>query len=286
MTIREAIQEGIRLLERMETPFLDASLLLAFTLKITREKLLASYPDPLEERFRDDYLHLIYQRIEGNPVSYLIGKKEFYGRSFFVDLRVLVPRPDTEIIVDAALELIKKLKSGYEQKGLSLRLLDVCTGTGCIPLTIALETHGLEITASELSPGAGEVFRINSKELGNPGVKLVESNLMDDVEGQFEIITSNPPYLTEKETSGMMEKGWPEPAMALDGGKDGLDLIRKLIRQSREKLSENGYLLIEASSWQMGEIETIMKARGFEAIKVIQDLAGRERVIQGRYGGT
>ena len=278
MTVREALQTGSARLKQSETPFLDAGLLLASVLGMSREKLLASYPDRLTEKQFADYLLLIEKRKTGIPVSYLLNRKEFFGRTFFVDERVLIPRPDTEILVESALEIIGRYNK-------PLRLLDVCTGTGCIPLTLALETENtgktIEFFAGELSPGAMDVFEINKVQLGNPPVHLRQSNLLSGFNEKFDIITANPPYLTRAETAGMKDSGWPEPALALDGGEDGLDLVRELIHQSIGKLNQEGWLLIEAAWDQMETIRTLLDESGFLETGIIRDLAGRNRVVRG-----
>ena len=295
MDIRSALREASALLENSETPFLDAGLLLASVLGISREKLLASYPEELPDQELKEFRKLIEKRLKGIPVSYLLNRKEFFGRTFYVDERVLVPRPDTEILVETALGIISEIFS--ERQGqikttgapwTPVRLIDICTGTGCVPITIALETGklypGLQISAGEISPEAMEVFRINAEKLGTPEIKLYKSDLLSDIPEKFDIITSNPPYIKTGETADMKNSGWPEPALALDGGEDGLDLIRKLAAQSAGKLNPGGWLMMEAGWDQMIDIRIIMEENGFSNVTVLKDLAGRDRVIMGMIG--
>ncbi|MBI9102748.1 MAG: peptide chain release factor N(5)-glutamine methyltransferase [Spirochaetales bacterium] len=287
MTIRDTLQAGSARLTNSETPFLDAGLLLASVLGISREKLLASYPDLLSEEGRKTFDKLIEKRIAGFPVSYILNQKEFFGRIFYVDERVLVPRPDTEILVETALAVIKNLIQTRKNDTIGIepiKLIDVCTGTGCIPITIARETENVNmaITASELSEKAMEVFRINQERLGAQEIKLLKSDLLSNVPETYDVITSNPPYLTQQETKTMMDSGWPEPALALDGGEDGLDLVRHLIKQSLTKLNPGGWLIMEAAWNQMETIKNIMVITGFSNTAIIQDLAGRNRVVKGQ----
>ena len=288
MTIRDALNEGAGLLAREETPFLDASVLLAHTLELSREKLLASYPDTITASCLETFRGLIRRRQSGVPVAYLTGEKEFFGRSFFVDRRVLIPRPDTEILVEAVLDLLSGNHGLPADRETSepLRLLDVCTGTGCIPLTLALESEIPEIHAADISPDAEQVFLINRERLGNPPVTFHRSDLLLDIPGRWHIITSNPPYLTTGEGQEMEGRNWAEPSLALLGGEDGLDLVRRLVLESKDTLERNGYLILEAASVQMPAIADFMEKTGFREIKVFPDLAGRDRVIQGKLCGT
>ena len=290
MTYREALQEGVRLLEESDTPFLDASVLLAHAAGRTREKLLASYPDPLNGASEKEYFRLLKRRLAGEPVAYLVGFKEFYGRPFRVDRRVLTPRPDTETLVEAGLTAAGVLRT-EGATGL-LYFADVCTGSGCVALTLVLEEPGTMMTASDLSDEAAEVFKINKEALcpedsdASRRIKFRLGDLLSGDTGTYHVILSNPPYLTSGEVQDMRRRNWPEPEMALEGGPDGLDLVRKLIVQSRDRLVKNGYLIMEAASVQMPAIRKLLDQHGFRDIKVYPDLAGRDRVIEGRTGGA
>lgn len=246
MTLRDALQEGIRLLGEMDTPFLDASVLLAHTLGISKEKLLASYPDPLSPEDEERYRACLNQRLAGLPVAYILWEKEFFGRPFKVDPRVLTPRPDTEILVEAALAAAEILRA----EGVPLlRVADVCTGTGCIALTMVLEDSGLTMTASDLSGGAAEVFALNRAALcpddgeASERIRFRRGDLLGEDPGPYDMILSNPPYLSSDEVAEMRSRAWPEPEMALEGGPDGLDLVRVLVAQSRDRLVKKGILL-------------------------------------------
>jgi release factor glutamine methyltransferase len=290
MTYRDALGEGVRQLEGTETPFLDASVLLAHAAGLTREKLLASYPDRIETERVNAFFHLLSRRVAGEPVAYLVGFKEFYGRPFRVDRRVLTPRPDTEVLVEAGLKAALALREEGHM-GL-LNFADVCTGSGCVALTMTLEDPGLIMTASDLSEEAAEVFSANRAALcpdeseASRRIKFRLGDLLTDDPNIYQVILSNPPYLTSDEVEDMKSRHWPEPEMALEGGSDGLDLIRKLIQQSRDRLEKNGYLIMEAASVQMPAIKTLLEQHGFGDIRIYPDLAGRARVIEGRTGGA
>lgn len=282
MTVREAVQAGVdRLREnRIETPYLDATVLLAETLGMGKEKLFASFSDLLPESSFEAFQQALDKRISGFPVSYIRHKKEFFGRIFYVDDRVLVPRPDTEIIVESVLALT----GGFDRP----RILDLCTGSGCIAVTVACECgilgREISLTGSDISKGAGAVFRQNALTLYGRKIPFIRSDLFESIEGKFDIIVSNPPYLTEMEMEGFRTMGWPEPELALNGGNDGLDCIRRIIKKSVEYLERNGYLLLEASPDQMNAVASLLQKEDFADIHLIKDLGNRNRVIQARYG--
>ena len=279
MTYRNALTEAAGLMAGMDSPWLDATILLSHITGEPREKILASFPDELARGDYEKFIELIAQRLKGHPVAYLTGKKEFFGREFIVGEGILCPRPDTEVLVEEALSLIEA--EGYS------RIHDLCTGSGCIALSLALEIPALKVTASDISPRSQEVFIRNRENLfqeaGIPPDNTVftRTSLFDDLEGPFDMIVSNPPYLTTDETDERMEDGWKEPALALDGGTDGLDLIRIIIPAALTRLNPGGCLMIEAASAQMEEMKLIMDQAGYRDIRILQDLAYRDRVIIG-----
>ena len=274
MTIREALREGTDRLRSVETPFLDVSVLLAHTLGISKEQLFASFPDEITGKTLKQYCMYLEKRLSGYPVSYIRHRKEFFGLEFYVDERVLVPRPDTETLVELALDLSRTHKT-------CRRVHDVCTGTGCVALSIKSAMPELEVSASDISEDAAEVFFLNRKKLEIP-VPFSLCSLLDGIESPLDIIVSNPPYLTDGEVRRMKAGNWPEPALALAAGVDGLDVIRKLIPQGLDSLCKDGYLCIEAASWQMPEIGRIYKEHGFRNITLKRDLGNRNRVIIGQ----
>ena len=288
MSLGDALQEGSRLLEGVDTPFLDAQVLLAHTLGLTREKLLASFPEFLSRKNREKYRFYLDQRLKGIPVACIVGEKEFFGRPFRVNSRVLTPRPDTEIMVETALKAAETLRAeGFPSP---LRTADVCTGSGCIALSLVLEDPLLRVTASDISPAAAEVFAENRRILcpdkGEDLLRFRRGNLLEEDPGPYDMILSNPPYLTTEEVGKMRSGGWMEPELALDGGAEGLDFLRTISEQSRDRLVKKGYLIMEAASAQMAFIELILHDQGFEDIRIHPDLGGRNRVIEGRFGGT
>lgn len=277
--MREALRQGSQLLEgtRGESPYLDALVLLATAYGTTKEHLYGALEESLAADVGENYRKLLERRAAGTPVAYLTRSKEFFGREFYIDERVLIPRPDTEILVETA------LAAASENPALR-RLHDLGTGSGCIALTIKAERPDLEVSASDPSHGACEVFRINARRLGLE-VALSESPFFRSLRGPFDIVVSNPPYLTDSEADAMAASGWPEPQEALRSGKQGLDHIAQIIGESVHFLIKGGKLLLEAAPWQTAAIRELMHAARFEEVSVVADLAGRERVVHGVKNG-
>ena len=276
-TVREALVDGTKRLANLETPFLDAALLLSHALGISKEKLLASYPDAIPLSALHEFNNHVTKRLTGYPISYIRRKKEFFGLPFYVDERVLVPRPDTETLVEEVLKHIKG-KSSIQK---DLRVLDLGTGTGCIAITLKHLQPQLRVTAADISKSALAVCTINSRHLLTEPLELIESDLFSAIRGTFDIIVSNPPYLTSNEVARMQKRHWPEPMTALEGGQDGLDTIRILINEGYDHLSVGGALFLEAGIEQIGAIEEFFRNRGYQGINSYPDLSGRNRVVSG-----
>lgn len=281
MTIRQAINTGTEKISLRwpETPYLDASVILASVLGSTREKLLASLADTIEPKDYETFLKGVEERAGGSPVAYITHRQEFYTLDFYVDNRVLVPRADTEILVETALSYIKP----------GSRVLDLCTGSGCIAIAIKHTVPEARVEASDISDAALAVFLRNEESILSGHLKdqivTYKSDLLTSVPGKFDVIVSNPPYLTCSETTKMKEKNWPEPQLALNGGTDGLDFIRRIITDAREHLAADGRLLFEADPAQMSAIKLEFEKYKYNDIIITKDLAGRDRVIAGCYSG-
>ncbi len=282
MTYREALARGSARLGAagIENPYLDAVVLLSHGAGTEKASLFARFQDELPAEVFETFEEALDRRLSGLPVSYILRRKEFYGLTFYVDERVLVPRPDTEVLVDTLLSVVHADPSVR-------RIHDACTGTGCIPIAAASvlqERADADFSASDFSEDALEVFRINSLNLLGRVLPHGKSDLLESVEGTFDLVTANPPYLTREEAEDLGRKRWPEPLIALDGGEDGLDLVRKLVRQAVERLGENGYLIIEGADPQAEKIIEIFESHGFWDLRSVCDLAGRRRVTLGRRG--
>jgi release factor glutamine methyltransferase len=282
MTVRDALREGAAALAGTETPFLDASLLLADALSADAARLLASGPETMEEGALELYRAGIASRSRGSPVAYILGRKEFWGRVFAVDERVLVPRPDTETLVAAALEVGDSIAGGRP-----LRVHEACCGSGCVAISLAAERPDWQVSASDASAPALDVARANAGALlapGRPGgaLSLARSDLLSSVRGTFDLLVANPPYVPSAEAEALLALGWSEPRMALDGGSDGLDLIRRLVPEAVLALASGGALLVEADGEQAEEVARLFHDSRLTDIEVRLDIGGKARVTSGR----
>jgi release factor glutamine methyltransferase len=277
MTARSLLTQGYDTLfyAEVQTPFLDAVVLLAHAMDTTKEKLLASLPDEVPPAVESRYRGFLDLRCTGVPVSYIRRVKEFYGLDFYVDERVLVPRPDTEVLVEKVLQCIHadpRLK----------RVHDACTGSGCIGIAVKRTAPDLEVSASDISPAALEVAAVNAGRLLGGTLPSFRSDLLESVPGSFDLIASNPPYLRDDEVADLRKLGWREPELALAGGRDGTALAERLIRAAPARLNPGGWLVLEAAPLQITKLFAFMDQAGFHTIDVEKDLAGSSRVIAGR----
>lgn len=287
-TVREALIEATKLLADLETPFLDASLLLAHTLGISREKLLASYPEELPLSAQNEFKAYVSKRLSGYPVSYIRKKKEFFGLPYYVDERVLVPRPETETLVELVLQHADTIgatnaarpAASPSQDG-PLKILDIGTGSGCIAITLKYLRPELDVTAADTSKTALAVASLNSTHLLSEPVDFVESNLFSAITGTYDVIVSNPPYLTDTEVKEMQRRHWPEPQNALDGGVDGLDIVKDLIVHGFDHLKQNGTLFMEVGIEQIETVRELLEQKGYRNVRSYKDLTGRDRVVSG-----
>ena len=260
------------------SPRLDAEVLLAHVLQIRRLDLYLEFEQPVMSAERARYRELISRRVsERVPVSILVGEKEFWSRSFQVSADVLTPRPDTETLVEAALDRMSDLKRSY-------RVLDLGTGSGAIALSLALERPQAQITATDLSPAALQIARQNAEELQvGQSVEFVEGSLFEPLSAmQFDLVVSNPPYLAEKDSADLPAELNHEPPMALFGGEDGYRVLEPLAAEAIQWLSPGGWLLLELDPAQTERVSGWLLDSGLGEVKALRDLAGRERVMVAR----
>lgn len=271
LTIRQALRMGAQSIDSI-TPALDTSVLLRHIIGkdelyivINPEELIT---DEQEEKLRE-YIEI---RNTGMPVAYILRNKEFMGLNFYVDERVLIPRPDTEILVE---EVLRNVKLGS-------RILDIGTGSGAIAVSIAKLSPDTVVSAVDISEDALKVAEHNANRLGAT-VNFIKSDLFECVEGVFDIIVSNPPYIDEEEMSALESNVVDfEPHLALYGGEDGLEYYRKIIQGSIDFLGQSGILAFEIGFNQASSVSTIMESYGFENIEVLQDYSGKDRVVIGK----
>ena len=299
MTVRDALREGVAALGASETAFLDASLLLAAALGLSRTALYAAGPQDLSDSAEVAYRAYLDERSGGQSVAYILGEKEFWGRSFRVDARVLVPRPETELLVCAAIEAgdvfgagsaegrTERRADGSAGRGRPApRVHEACCGSGCVILSIAADRPEWNVSASDLSEGALAVARENAFLIlaaDRPGGPCLfsKSDLLGSVDGPFDILIANPPYIPSAEIDGLGPELRREPRLALDGGPDGLDLYRRLVPQAAARLVPGGTLLLESDGAQAARLRSLLAEAGFAETSTLRDLAGIERVTLG-----
>lgn len=292
MTVHEALAKACIQLEHATrggipvsgTPVLDASILLSHTTGIPRTRLMA-HPEISIDEWEDQFFTLVSRRIAGEPIAYITGKKEFWGMDFIVSPAVLIPRADTEILVERALVIIRE--SGRSP----VHILDACTGSGCIVIALAASADTGDFTAFDISPGALAVAQQNANNhlTDEQDIIFIEHDLRQGLprcksscDGRYSLIVSNPPYVPADVARDLLTDGRGEPLIALDGGADGLDLVRLLLDHARQSLAHGGTILVETGEYNAKDAAEYFKECGFTDIVIHPDLAGQDRVVEGK----
>lgn len=274
MTIKEFLEEITKVFRKsgVACPENEAVLLACHVLSVDRSYLLLHRDEYIDEKILLASAALINERCAGRPLAYILGTANFYGLDITVDERVLIPRPETELIAEEAIHCGKTAP----------RVLDLCTGSGCIAAAIAANLPEAQITASDVSLKAFQLARYNCRPYGN--ITVVRSDLFEKLEGPFDVIVTNPPYIAEKDRSWMQrEVKDHEPEMALFAGEDGLDIIRRILAEAGNYLAEDGLLLMEIGEKQTEEVLRLAAESGqFKEIAVKKDLAGLDRYLKAR----
>ena len=249
MKIKEILQESIKQLKanEVEEPHAKARRLLAFTLEVPKEYLIINYDKEISKKQETIYKQYIKNLLEGEPIQYILGKQEFMGIEFAVNKDVLIPQPDTEILVEEVIKLLKQYKKP--------KILDLCTGSGAIAISISEKVSEAQIYASDISEKALAIARINDR---SKKIKFILSDLFNNIEDKFDIIVSNPPYIKTHEIEKLSKEVQNEPILALDGGIDGLEFYRKIIGQASKYIKKNGYLCLEIGEEQKKQVKDII----------------------------
>lgn len=272
MTISEAIQKAKKELteNNTEEAGLNAKILLAHILSCKKEELTIKNNQYLEKTQENQYFQNIEKIKKGYPLQYIIGHKEFMKMKIAVNENVLIPRSDTEILVEEAIK--------YANIG-KTNILELCTGSGAIAISIAKYTENTEIIATDISKKALEIAKQNAKNLlDTQNITFLQSDMFQNIKEKYDMIISNPPYI---KTDVIKEyKLEYEPKLALDGGKDGLEFYKTIINEAHKHLRENGIILLEIGYDQKDEITKLIKQSGkYQNIKCIKDLYGNDRII-------
>ena len=281
MTIKQAMIKGVTILklEKISTPKLKARLLLQYVLKKPRQYLIVYDNQKLTDKEEQEYLKYIELVAQGEPIEHITHQKEFMKLSFYVDENVLIPRQDTEVLVEEVIKIAKNIRAK--------KILDLCTGSGAIAVSLAKYLENTQITALDISGKALDVAIANAKNNHvQEKITFVESNLFQNLgQEKYDIIVSNPPYIRRKEIETLDKEVRKEPKIALDGGEDGLDFYREIINKGYEYLKYGGYICLEIGYDQKEEVIQIIKEnKQYMEPYCKKDLYDNDRVIVTRLG--
>ena len=302
MTFQQFKIQSIKELSGSPSPSLDVEVLMQWILKKDRSYILFHRDEELSEEQESQLKKSISLRKTGLPIAYITGHKEFYGIDFMVSPDVLIPKPDTEVLVENSIEIIRCLQDKSDH---TLNILDMCTGSGCVAISIIktlkdLHSPGesnLKFTLADISNKALDIARENARKILDPEtlskLTFVSTNLFKNLKDKsFDLIVSNPPYVPCDQTTELLKDGRNEPRLALDGDidiegnpsgtKDGLEIIRNLVSQAKSHLTENGMLILETGEYNAMETACLMKKIGFRDVKTYVDLEGDLRNVSGK----
>jgi len=279
--VKQLLENAVKKIADMsETALLDAQLLLSKALGKDRLYVITHIEDEVEEKAESEFWGMVCERGNGRPLQYITGSQEFMGLDFYVSEGVLIPRPDTEILVEEVI----RLAGGFEKPVIA----DIGCGSGAISVSLAKYVKGAFVYSLDISKAALDIGRTNAKSNGvEESIEFMESDILlalEDSGIMFDIIVSNPPYIRKKdiEELHLQVRGY-EPLTALDGGTDGLEFYRRITKESLAFLKPGGYLAYEVGHDQAGDVNRIMEAcGGFGELRILSDLAGIERVVIGR----
>ena len=274
MKVLEAIKSGSKLLKEKSIPtfILDSELLLSKCLNKSREEMLINLEQKINKRALEDFKEFLVRRSKSEPIAYLLGAKEFWSKSFFVNKNTLIPRPETELLVE-------KLSTFFKEKRITI--LDIGTGTGCIIVSLVSELKNSSGTAVDISNNAIKVAKKNAQRFNlSDRIKFLNKSFEDLYGKKFDLIVSNPPYIRRSDIKNLSDdiKNY-EPRMALDGGNDGLDLIKKVIYKSKKILKINGTLALEIGNEQINKVSKILIDSKFRIKWVIKDYKHKMRCV-------
>lgn len=302
MTFQQFKIQSIKELSGSPSPSLDVEVLMQWILKKDRSYILFHRDEELSEEQESQLKKSISLRKTGLPIAYITGHKEFYGIDFMVSPDVLIPKPDTEVLVENSIEIIRCLQDKSDH---TLNILDMCTGSGCVAISIIKTLKDLQaagesnpkFTLADISNKALDIARENARRILDPEtlskVTFVSTNLFKNLKDKsFDLIVSNPPYVPCDQTTELLKDGRNEPRLALDGDidiegnpsgtKDGLEIIRNLVSQAKSHLTENGMLILETGEYNAMETACLMEKIGFRDVKTYVDLEGDLRNVSGK----
>ena len=282
MKIYELIDKATKILKEDFNEKIKVKLLLSNILKVEKEYLNIYFDKEIDKEIENEFLSKLELLKEGKPVQYLINKQSFYGFEFFVNESVLIPQPDTEILVEEVINYIEKI---YKESNKCVKVLDLCTGSGIIGICLKKKLkEKVNVYASDISKDALKVAKTNAKNL-DVDINFMHSDLFENLSGnKFDIIVSNPPYIKTEVIKELSKEVQNEPFIALDGKEDGLYFYRKIIINSKEFLENSGKIFFEIGYDQSKEVEELFKENNYTNIYTKKDFGDNDRIVVGKKG--
>lgn len=278
MNIREAIKTGMNMIKEknIEDATLKSKMIMENVLGQNRQYIIANDLNQLDYEQEKEYFFEIEKLLENNPIEYITNKKEFMNLELYVNQDVLIPRQDTEILVEEVINILQNIKAE------NIQILDMCTGSGAIAIALAKNVEKCIVDAADISSGALEVVRKNVvKNQVEDKINIINSDLFSKVPNKkYNLIVSNPPYIERNVIENLDKQVQKEPIIALDGGEDGLDFYKKIINEASSYLESNGYLCFEIGYNQKNEVQNLLSSSGkYQNIYCKKDLCGNDRVV-------
>ena len=274
MDIHSALKKGQSILidNNIISAKLDSEILMSQAIRKDKKFIILNIHKQIKKRDLDYFDNLIQERAKSKPIAQIIKKKDFWKYEFIVNSNVLIPRPDTEILIEQALKLVKNKNR--------LQILDIGIGSGCILMSILKEKKNFIGTGIDISNKSLQISKVNGQKLRiNNRLRLFKSNIDNFNTGKYDLIVSNPPYIKKSNLKCLEKDIGFEPKQALDGGLDGLSEIRKVINKSSELIKRNGHLIIEIGFDQKNKVKKILRDKGFYIKKTVKDLSNHDRCI-------
>jgi release factor glutamine methyltransferase len=269
LNISELLVNGKHLLKDIEDGNIKARILLEYILKLSREKIVSNPNTEVSDNNVESYLNKINDIKNGMPIQYITNKQEFMKLNFYVDKNVLIPQPDTEILVEKAIEICNN-------HGNDIKILDLCTGSGAIGISIAKNIKNAKVYATDIKNTVIDIAKQNAKQNNVDNIEFIVSDMFENIqEKDFDIIVSNPPYIETDVIKTLPTEVRNEPIIALDGGKDGLKFYKIILSEYKKYLKKDGYLLLEIGYNQAKSVGELINLN----YSIIEDLAGNDRVI-------
>ena len=274
MDIQSALKKGQSILidNNIISAKLDSEILMSQAIRKNKKFIILNLNKKIKKRDRDYFDNLIQERAKSKPIAQIIKKKDFWKYEFIVNNNVLIPRPDTEILIEQALKLVKNKNR--------LQILDIGIGSGCILMSILKEKKNFIGTGIDISNKSLQISKVNGQKLRiNNRLRLFKSNIDNFNTGKYDLIVSNPPYIKKSNLKCLEKDIGFEPKQALDGGLDGLSEIRKVINKSSELIKRSGHFIIEIGFDQKNKVKKILRDKGFYIKKTVKDLSNHDRCI-------